>query len=78
MFRRDLCLIVAALDQYPGHRHLARDGRFVDRRHRHSGQDVATTRRGRIFLKFSFLQRDAKICEKKHRSFFEAVATGHK
>jgi hypothetical protein len=59
-FRRDLCLIVAALGHYPDHKHLARGGRFVDRRHRHSGQDAATARRGRAFLKFSFIQRERK------------------
>lgn len=36
-FRRDLCLIVAALGHYPGHQHVTRGGRFVDLwRDRHS------------------------------------------
>jgi hypothetical protein len=64
----------------PGVDHLARGGRFVDRRLERSGQGTTGPRQqgGRDFLKFSFFSGNAKICEKKHPSSFEAVGTGHK
>jgi hypothetical protein len=63
-FRRDFCLIVAALGHYPRHKHLARGGRFVDRGLERSGQGTTGPRQdgaGVVFSNFRFFSGNAKI-----------------